>query len=105
MRRTGKWRQEAIGFFIMNGGKISIGILTDSSSISPVELLIKIFVAFSSVGKVYPPIATGTIIYGGGGGGGGGSSGGGGGGSGGGGCCGCWRMGFMALVLLVVLSQ
>ena len=66
MRRTGKWRQEAIGFFIMNGGKISIGILTDNSSISPVELLIEIFVAFSSVVKVYPPITTCTIINGGG---------------------------------------
>ena len=92
MRRTGKWRQEAIGFFIMNGGKISIGILTDNSSISPVELLIKIFVAFPSVVKVYPPITD--IINGSGNGGGGGSgggggrcgcSGGGGGGSGGGG--------------------
>lgn len=88
MRRTRKWRQEAIGFLIMNGDKISIGILTESSSISPVELLIEIFVAFSSVVKVYPPITTFIVINAGGGGGGGGSGGGGGGGSGGGGGCG-----------------
>ena len=58
-RSPRKGIQEPIGLRVVDGNKItSIHIQTDSSSLSPGELLIEISVALSSVGEICPPIRT-----------------------------------------------